>query len=79
MWQGERSAPTLQNEWAIFRSPDSSGITVQKETLQSIHTHWAEKSDKATSEFNSWVLTFLARLSSVKKTQSLMRFLSKIV
>lgn len=79
MWQGERSVPTLQEEWGIFRSPASSGITVQKQPLQSIHTHWAEKSDKATAEFNGWVLARLARLSSVNKTQNLIKFLSTIV
>ena len=78
LWQGTQSAATLQNEWGIFRGSEGSGITVQKQPLQSIHTHWSEKSDKATSEFNTWVLSRLALLSSVKKTATLVRFLSKI-
>jgi hypothetical protein len=78
LWQGTQSIANLQSEWGIFRNTESSGITVQRQTLQSIHTHWSEKSDKATCEFNTWVLSQLARLSSVKKTHSLVRFLGKI-
>ena len=78
LWQGLKSPADLQSEWGIFRGPNSSGITVQKEPLQSIHTHWAEKSDRATYEFNSWVLTRLVRLTSVKKSELLHKFLSKI-
>ena len=77
LWQGAQHPAILQEEWGIFREEVNSGITVQKQPLQSIHTHWAEKSDRATYEFNTWVL---ARLSSIKtkKTVALTRFLSKI-
>jgi hypothetical protein len=79
LWQGVKSPVTLQADWAIFRKgEETSGLTVEKLPLQSIHTHWAEKSDRATYEFNTWVLSQLARLSSVKKTVALTKFLSKI-
>jgi hypothetical protein len=79
LWQGVKLPVTLQMDWGLFRKgEETSGITVEKLPLQSIHTHWAEKSDRATYEFNTWVLSQLARLSSVKKTAALVNFLSKI-
>ena len=80
LWQGVQPPVVLEEEWGIFREESSSGITVQKQPLQSIHTHWSEKSDRATSEFNKWVLSQLTRLISnkTKKTAALVRFLSKI-
>ena len=78
LWQGSKSPVDLQGEWAIFRLSDGCGLTVQKRPLQSIHTHWTEKSDKATCEFNEWILRQLVRLSSVKKTAALVKFLGKI-
>lgn len=78
LWQGLQPPTTLQEEWSIFRTDESSGIAVQRKPLQSVHTHWAEKTDRATAEFNSFVLARLARLSSVKKAAALSRFLSKI-
>jgi len=78
MWQGLQPPGPLQEDWGIFRTESSSGIAVQKKPLQSVHTHWAETKDRATSEFNRFVLERLSRLSSVKKTATLSRFLSKI-
>jgi len=76
LWQGEKPPAILQAEWGIHRQGDSiSGITVQKMPLLSIHTHWGEKYDRATYEFNMWVLEQLKRLVSVKKTGQLVRFL----
>jgi hypothetical protein len=48
---------------------------VNKLPLLSIHTHWSEKSDRATYEFNMWVLEKLRKLVSVKKTAALVKFL----
>lgn len=76
LWQGEESPVILQEEWGVHRQGEStSGITVKKLPLLSIHTHWGEKYDRATCEFNMWVLRQLVKLSSVKKTASLVRFL----
>ena len=78
LWQGLQAPADLQGEWAIFRLSDGCGLTVQKKPLQSIHTHWTEKSDRATCEFNDWILRQLVRVSSVKKTAALVKFLTKI-
>jgi hypothetical protein len=76
LWQGEQPATLLQAEWGIRRiGESSSGIVVQKLPLLSIHTHWSEKSDRATYEFNIWVLGQMKKLVSVKKSASLVRFL----
>lgn len=75
LWQGDQSPLTLQADWGIHRSESTSGIAVNKLPLLSIHTHWSEKSDRATYEFNMWVLEKLRKLVSVKKTAALVKFL----
>jgi hypothetical protein len=75
MWQGTKSPADLQKAWAFFRSADSAGLTVEGQTLQSIHTHWREKADPATRAFNEWVLEKLRKLASVKKTKQLLQVL----
>jgi hypothetical protein len=75
LWQGDQSPLTLQADWGIHRSESTSGIAVNKLPLLSIHTHWSEKSDRATYEFNMWVLGQLRKLVSVKKTATLVKFL----
>jgi hypothetical protein len=75
LWQGDKSPLTLQADWGIHRSESTSGIAVNKLPLLSIHTHWSEKSDRATYEFNMWVLGQLRKLVSVKKTAALVKFL----
>lgn len=76
LWQGNQSPLALQADWSIHRMGETtSGIAVQKLPLLSIHTHWGEKSDRATYEFNMWVLAQLKRLVSVKKTAALVKFL----
>jgi hypothetical protein len=76
LWQGTQSPLVLQAEWNIHRTGETnSGISVSKSPLLSIHTHWGEKSDRATYEFNMWILGQLMKLTSVKKTANLIRFL----
>jgi len=75
LWQSAQPPAVLEAEWSIHRTEGTSGITVQKLPLLSIHTHWFEKSDRATYEFNMWVLGQLKKLGSVKKTAALVKFL----
>ena len=76
LWQGIQPPAVLQADWNIHRMGETtSGIALQKLPLLSIHTHWAEKSDRATYEFNMWVLGQLKKLGSVKKTAALVKFL----
>ena len=78
LWQGIQSPENLQKEWSFLRKGDTdSGICVQGKPLQSIHTHFSEKKDLATFEYNQFVLKKLKLLSSMKKTKQLLQFLEK--
>jgi hypothetical protein len=48
---------------------------INGEPIQSIHTHWYQRNDLPTFRFNQWVLSQLQKLTSVKKTKSLISFL----
>jgi hypothetical protein len=76
LWQGSKHASILQSEWGLHRQGETcSGLTVHDEAVQSIHTHWGERVDQATYQFNMWILAKLRKLTSVKKTASLVKFL----
>jgi hypothetical protein len=76
LWQGTKLPSELQKAWSFFRNADAtSGLLVEDKPVQSIHTHWHEKNDHATREFNQWILGKLRKLSSVRKTKQLTSFL----
>lgn len=78
LWQGTQTPEILQKDWSFLRKGDSnSGICVQGIPLQSIHTHFAEKKDMATYEYNQFILKKLRLLSSMKKTKQLCQFIEK--
>lgn len=79
LWQGVQSPENLQKEWSFLRKGDSdSGICVQGIPLQSIHTHFSEKKDMATYEYNQFILKKLKVLSSsMKKTKQLHHYIEK--
>ena len=63
LWQGKRPVKDLMNEWSMQRSAKHSGIIVQDAPLSSIHTHWSERFDRATHEFNMMVIKQLQVLA----------------
>lgn len=79
LWQGIQSFEILQKEWSFLRKGDSdSGICVQGKPLQSIHTHFAEKKDMATFEYNQFILKKMKLLgNSMKKTKQLYQYIEK--
>lgn len=62
MFQGEVHYSVLQGKWSFFRSPNTSGLTVDKVPLGSVHTHWVTR-DATTSAFNIFVLNILKKLA----------------
>jgi hypothetical protein len=62
LWQGVEHPETLLKKWSIHRTPSTSGITVNGVALGSVHTHFAEKKDKATQAFNTVIREWLGRL-----------------
>jgi hypothetical protein len=64
MWQSVRSPQEIQAEWGFARALGGSGVTVAKQALGSVHTHFYEKKDAATVRFNEFVLTMLKRVAT---------------
>jgi hypothetical protein len=66
MWQGEKPPAALQAEFSMNRrrQPEAAGILVAGEPLGSVHTHFTERRDAATVEFNRWLLEWLKRLEA---------------
>jgi hypothetical protein len=72
LFQSPNAAEIQKSFWGILRKGEShSGIVVVNKPLLSIHTHWTETKDFATRSFNLFVLDYLKKLSSLKKTQAL--------
>ena len=67
LWQGRRPPAELQAEWTVFRDPDrrNAGLRVAGAPLGSIHTHWQERRDMATAQFNRFVVQ---KLQLIAKT-----------
>lgn len=62
LWQGRAAPADLMAKWGVFRSKETSGITVGGQPLLSVHTHWVTN-DFATREFNEYVLSWLRKLA----------------
>jgi hypothetical protein len=64
LYQASEPAETRMKAWGIRRAPEHSGITVEGQQLLSVHTHWGPSQGLDVQEFNSFVLSFLKKLSN---------------
>jgi hypothetical protein len=67
MFQAPVSAEEKQKEWSFFRSTSHSGILVNRVPLVCIHTHFDEKNDRPTMNFNEYVIEKLKILGNSKQ------------
>ena len=64
LWQSDKSPAAMQAEWSIKRgNRENSGIVIAGNPLGSVHTHFSEKRDAATMEYNAWVIGWLNRIA----------------
>ena len=78
MFQGTVSSEEIQKGWTTDdRRSKTSGIRVNGSALLSIHTHWGERSDSQTIQFNRFVLNKLKGLSKCDSSVQLLRFLTR--
>ena len=77
MWQGVLSPVDIQSKFGFNRNlgVNCSGITYEGLPLQSIHTHFGEKNDIATRQFNAFILDKLTKLGKYKQAADLVRFI----
>jgi hypothetical protein len=59
LWQSEETPQALLKKWSIKRAPMTAGISIEGVTLGSIHTHFWERRDPATLQFNQIVIGIL--------------------
>jgi len=59
LWQGEESPQALLKKWSVKRQPMTAGISIEGATLGSVHTHFCEKKDPATTQVNQLVTGML--------------------
>jgi hypothetical protein len=62
LWQGVEPSRTLFSKWSIKRTPTSAGIAISGVPLGSVHTHFFERNDMATKQFNDLVTDMLGHL-----------------
>jgi hypothetical protein len=65
LWQGVGSPSELLKEWSVNRgkAKDASGICVNGVPLGSVHTHFFERTDVPTKQFNAMIIEWLTMLS----------------
>lgn len=65
VWQGVKSSSELLKEWGVNRlkGKDASGLCVNGVPLGSVHTHFFERTDVPTKQFNAMILGWLKILS----------------
>jgi len=74
LWQGTKPAVELKSEWSV-----DSNILVGGEPLGSVHTHFGEKRDVATFQYNLWVLHWLQKAAITNtKAGRLLRYIMAI-
>ena len=74
LFQGKEPAETLQKKWSIHEGD----LCIDGAPLASIHTHWYEKTDRATLAFNQFVLRFLRLVGKKhRKIEKLVRHLEE--
>lgn len=63
MFQASEPAATIQGRFSLMRTDTGVGIRYDGAPLQTIHTHFYDKSS-ATGAFNAWLNAYTARFSS---------------
>ena len=59
LWQGEESPQALLKKWSVKMRPMTAGIAIEGVTLGSVHTHFWERRDAATAQFNQIMIGLL--------------------
>jgi hypothetical protein len=73
MYQGTESVEQRRKDFSVFREGNKhSGICVQGKPLNSIHTHFFERTDINTFEFNSYLLKWFQVLKTSQRNVNLL-------
>lgn len=62
MFQSSNAPPKIQALFSIHRVDTSVGIRYDSIPLQSIHTHWSDRSSSANGVFNAWFSGFIEKM-----------------
>jgi hypothetical protein len=79
LWQGTEPPQDLLRKFSVDMEPMTAGIAVDGVTLGSVHTHFSERRDPATAQFNQIIIGMLADIQrSHLPARRLHSILSKI-
>lgn len=78
MFQSVSSPEVMVREFGFRRGGEGIGITFQGLPLGSVHTHFLEKNDPYTIDFNQFLLTLLEKLGKYPPAYEFLRFLRKL-
>lgn len=78
MFQSERTTETMVREFGFRRGGEGIGLTFQGHPLASVHTHFFEKNDPYTIEFNKFLLALLEKLGKYPPANEFLRVLRKL-
>jgi hypothetical protein len=73
MYQGAESPPTIQARFGINRGDRGIGIRYDGAPLQSIHTHFEDRSTGLNGIFNRWFSAYAAKLASHAPMRTFLR------
>lgn len=75
LFQGTAPPPDIAREFGIHRRIEGVGLTFGSQPLLSVHTHFYEKKDATTIEFNNFIRGLLEKLGKHPPAVELLRLL----
>jgi hypothetical protein len=78
MFQSLATPEAMVRNFGFHRGGEGIGLTFQGLPLGSVHTHFLEKNDPYTMEFNQFLLALLEKLGKYPPAHEFLRFLRKL-
>jgi hypothetical protein len=78
MFQSEVTTEAMVRQFGFRRGGEGIGLIFQGQPLASVHTHFFERNDPYTIEFNKFILTLLEKLGKYPPANEFLRFLRKL-
>lgn len=77
LWQGIESSEKIMSRFGFSRNTSGIGLSYDGKPLGSVHTHWYEKNDIATFQFNEFLVSRLQKLGNHKPAAAFLKVLRK--
>jgi hypothetical protein len=77
LWQSNQSSEDIAKRFGYGRNLPGVGLTFDGKPLASVHTHWYETEDIATSRFNEFIKTRLQKIKAHKPAAHFLQYIQK--